>query len=248
MAVIVGLAFFLNLIAGSFLQYLHFRWGLLLSQMLFIAGPALLAVRWFYLDRSAVIPFSTVPSRVLLATVLGTLGLNHLLTLAMLWQESVFPQPRILRALLENFLDYRSGLDLGLILLLAAGVVPVCEEILFRGFLQSGLIRLLESGPKGIIAGAVVFAGFHMDPWRFLATLALGLFLGYLTHRSGSLIPAIAAHALNNLLAITLTDRGTGDPLLPGSVATVGAAILLSIAAIFLLRRRRAVESRTGML
>jgi membrane protease YdiL (CAAX protease family) len=243
MAVIAGLAFFLNLFAGSILQYVHFRWGLLISQMLFIAGPVLLAIRWFYLDRSAVLPFVAVPSRFLLATVLGTLGLNHLLTLAMLWQESIFPQPRILRALLENFLDYQNAFDLALILLLAAGIVPVCEEILFRGFLQSGLIRMLESGPKGIIASAVLFAAFHLDPWRFLATLVLGLFLGFLTHRSGSLVPAVTAHALNNLMAIMLTDRGTGDPLIPGSIATVGLAIVLSIVSTLLLHRKSTVET-----
>ena len=248
MALIAGASFFLNLIPGSVLQYLHFRWGLLASQILFIAGPAVMAVRWFYLDRAAVIPFAVVRSRWLVATLAGAVGLNHLLTVAMIWQERVFPQPRFLRALLENFFDYRDALDLGLLLILAAGIVPVCEEILFRGFLQSGLIRLMESAPKGIVASAFVFAAFHLDPWRFVATLVLGLWLGFLAHRSGSLLPPIIAHAVNNLLAITLTERGSGLPRLePSSVSLIAAGTLVLMA--FLVTRKRATgRGATGVL
>ncbi|MCZ6696294.1 MAG: CPBP family intramembrane metalloprotease [Acidobacteria bacterium] len=248
MALIAGASFFLNLVPGSVLQYLHFRWGLLASQILFIAGPAIMAVRWFYLDRAAVLPFIVVRSRWLVATLAGAVGLNHLLTVAMIWQERFFPQPRILRALLENFLDYRDVLDLSLLLILAAGIVPVCEEILFRGFLQSGLIRLMESAPKGIVAGAFVFAAFHLDPWRFIATLTLGLWLGFLAHRSGSLLPPIAAHAVNNLLAITLTEPGSGLPRMESSIISLVAAGALVLMAFFVARKRAAGREATGML
>ncbi len=248
MALIAGLAFFLNLFAGSVLQYLSFRWGLLASQVLFIAGPALLAVHWFYLDRRAVIPLAPVRTRWLLAALTGAIGLNHVLTAAMMWQESVFPQPRFLRDLLDNFLRYRDGLELGLILVLAAGIVPVCEEILFRGYLQSGLIRLMASAPKGIIASAFIFAAFHLDPWRFVATLILGVWLGFLAHRGGSLILPILAHAANNLLAITLTEPATGLPRVAHSAATLAAAAALVAASFFILRRRRAGKVRTGVI
>ena len=248
MALIVGASFFLNLFAGSVLQYLHFRWGLLASQILFIAGPALMAVRWFYLERASVIPFAPVRARWLIATFAGAIGLNHLLTVAMIWQERIFPQPRMLRSILENFLDYRDALDLGLLLILAAGIVPVCEEVLFRGFLQSGLIRLMESAPKGIIASAFLFAGFHLDPWRFVATLVLGLWLGFLAHRSRSLLPPIIAHAANNLLAITLTEPGSGLPRLESSSITVLAAGALVLIAFLVVRKRAAGGRMSGML
>ncbi len=248
MALFVGASFFLNLFAGSVLQYLHFRWGLLTSQILFIAGPALMAVRWFYLERASVIPFAPVRTRWLVAAIAGAIGLNHLLTVAMIWQERIFPQPRLLRAVLENFLDYRDVLDLGLLLILAAGIVPVCEEILFRGFLQSGLIRLMESAPKGIVASAFLFAGFHLDPWRFVATLVLGLWLGFLAYRTRSLLPPIIAHAANNLLAITLTEPGSGLPRLESSSASLIAAAALVLIAFLVVRKRGAGRMMGGVL
>ncbi len=238
MAVVGGLAFFLNLFPGSILQLLNFRWGLLITQTLFIAAPGLMALRWFYLDPRAVVPLRRPRRGAVAGSVLGIVGLNHLLTLYGAWQDRVFPMPEALRQLWEALLAPRGALDYAVLLLLLGPLPAVCEEILFRGFLQAGFVHAFESPAKGIAVTAVVFAVFHFDPWRFIGVLALGLFLGLLAYRTGSLLPSMLAHALNNVVAIVLANAG--DPAgraLAGSIAGVGAALVLLLLAALLLRR-----------
>ena len=117
----------------------------------------------------------------------------------------MFPTPEAVRAFFETQFVYRGPLDFALLLVAFAIVPAICEEILFRGFVQAGFIRIFESVPAGIALTALVFAVFHLDPWRFGGVLILGLFLGFLAHRSGSLVPPVVAHALNNTLSIVLT-------------------------------------------
>jgi membrane protease YdiL (CAAX protease family) len=237
MALIGGLAFFLNLFPGTLLQILNLRWGLVLTQVLFIAAPVLMASRWFYLDPKAILSWRRPGPRILLATFLGTAGLNHVLTLAGAWQETVLPTPESVRAFFEGLFVYRGPVDFALLLLTFAVVPALCEELLFRGFLQAGLVRLLGSAPKGIAVSSLIFAAFHLDPWRFPGILVLGLFLGLLAHRGG-LVPAILAHALNNVLSISVAvvaETGMDEP--GGSAGTIGAALAVAIAA-WLLRRK----------
>ena len=237
MALIIGLAFFLNLFAGSLLQTLHFRWGLLASQILFIAGPVLFAVRWFYLDRKAILPFRLPTGTATGAAVLGALGLYHILTLLQIWQQELLPKPPVFRPLLDNLLTYRGPLDFALVLILAGGVVPLCEEVFFRGFLQSGLTQVFESAPKGVVTSSLIFAIFHLDPWRFSATLLLGIFLGALVANCGSLLPAILAHAMNNVMAIAVGTLQLGSAELQESVWTLAVSILfVALAGLLLVR------------
>jgi sodium transport system permease protein len=237
MALIAGLALFLNLFPGSLLQHRHLRWGLLLSQVLFIAGPALLASRWFYLDRRAVLPLRRPGGRAIAAAALGTIGLNHVITVYGAWQDRVAPEPRAIRALYESLLAFDSPLDLLIVLLVVAAVPAVCEEILFRGFLQSGLIRVLESAPKGIAMSAMIFAVFHILPWRIPILVVMGLFLGYLAQRSGSLLPSMLAHGLNNALSILLPLVRPAEPqALPGTPLSLAGGAALLLVAIALLR------------
>lgn len=93
---------------------------------------------------------------------------------------------------------------------LAAGAVaaPICEEILFRGFVLRSLAPL---GPHlAVWVSAVLFGLFHMDPVRFVPTLALGVVYGYMTAGTGSVRGSMVAHAVNNGLALTLAFAGGG--------------------------------------
>lgn len=85
-----------------------------------------------------------------------------------------------------------------LTLLLSVFISPVVEEYLFRGALLS---RLRPYGDSfAIAASTVLFALMHNSlPQLFLA-LAVGLVLGWLTVRTGSLRTGILLHMLFNLV------------------------------------------------
>lgn len=253
MALIGGLAFFLHLSAGTILQWLNFRWGLLASQILFIAAPPVLAVRWFYLDRRATLGLYRPHGSAVGAALLGVAGLNWLLTLAGEWQERVFPTPEPLRQFFEDLLVYRGAADFTGLLLVLAVVPGICEEVLFRGFMQTGLVRLMGGAGRGVVLSALLFAAFHLDPWRFAGVFVLGLFLGLLVVRSGSLWPAVAGHALNNLLSIVVAAVGGEDVPSPPRDSVPGGLTGIAVAAAFLglglwiLLRGRAASSDAGV-
>jgi membrane protease YdiL (CAAX protease family) len=241
MALIGGLAFFLHLSAGTILQWLNFRWGLFASQVLFIATPAFLAARLFYLDPRATLRLERPRGAALAGAIVGVAGLNWILTIAAEWQERIFPTPEPLREFFEDLLVYRGRVDFAMLILVLAIVPGICEEILFRGFMQSGLVRALGGARRGVVAGALLFAAFHLDPWRFAGVFVLGLFLGYAVVRSGSIWPAVAGHALNNALSIGVAAFSDADTApragVPGGVAgAVAAVAALGIGSWFLAR------------
>lgn len=88
-------------------------------------------------------------------------------------------------------------------LLVTALLVPVFEELIFRGLILGGLSRHISFGWANALQAAL-FAAIHDDPPRFLFYFALGLFAGWLVRRNRSLGPAIALHVANNTFAISM--------------------------------------------
>ncbi len=250
MLLVAGLAFFLNLFPGSLLQLQNARIGLLVSQVFFIAGPAVLAVRWFYLDPRAVLPWSPIRPRHLAAAFLGALALNHLLTRYGAWQERIMPTPPVVRALFDELLRTRGPSDFMALLIVVAIVPAVSEELLFRGFLQSGLARWLHPPMLCITASAVIFGLFHFDPWRLVGVAGLGFFLAYLRQVTGSLVPSMLAHAVNNMVSIALAVSGHLDhDRAPGStLSLILAAALFGLALSMLPAPRAARQPAERML
>ncbi len=89
--------------------------------------------------------------------------------------------------------------------ILAAGIMaPVAEEVLFRGIIMRSLLRerWMESRPwLAVLISALLFSLFHMNPVQMPGAFAMGLFTGWLCHRTGSLLPGIAVHMTNNMTA-----------------------------------------------
>lgn len=99
------------------------------------------------------------------------------------------------QAVLQELLALE-GIALGAGLLLATLVGPALEEVLFRGLVQPLAVQNLGV-INGILITSIVFGAIHGQV-AFLPVFALSLVLGYLRHRSGSLLPAIIGHCLWN--------------------------------------------------
>ena len=83
---------------------------------------------------------------------------------------------------------------------LALCVMPaIAEELLFRGAFQ-GLMRPCGSA-AAIFAPALLFGVLHLDLAQGLTAFAYGVFLGWLAERSGSILPGMLLHLVNNALA-----------------------------------------------
>lgn len=94
--------------------------------------------------------------------------------------------------------------DLSVLLLFAILMAPVLEELIFRGLVQSTFHKILPPLYSVLLTG-LVFLAMHTN---YLANfkaltqvLVLGLCFGFWRERTQSLIPGMAAHLMNNLLA-----------------------------------------------
>lgn len=113
---------------------------------------------------------------------------------------------------------------------LMIGITPsICEEILFRGFLQPRLTRLMPP-IVGVFIASAAFAAMHLDPIHVLGVLPLGLWLGFLSYKSASLFPAMLGHFVNNTLSVMMVvpeDTGALDaPDLVLGIAIFAAGIV----------------------
>jgi sodium transport system permease protein len=88
-------------------------------------------------------------------------------------------------------------------LLVFALMGAVCEELAFRGFILSGLARRFQPW-TAILLSSLLFALYHMNVFQLVPAFILGVVLGLLTIRSGSVVPAVVLHLLNNSLLITV--------------------------------------------
>lgn len=85
-------------------------------------------------------------------------------------------------------------------------LVPLLEEVIFRGMLHGALSR--HVAPWAAVAlSAAAFSLVHVSPLLMPYTLVLGLWLGWLHRRYESLVPAIVLHCCNNglVLAVALS-------------------------------------------
>lgn len=116
-------------------------------------------------------------------------------------------------------------------------LAPVCEEVAFRGYVQTTLS--LGRSPAGAIVGsAILFAILHVNPLLFPALVVLGALFGWLAWRAGSIWPAVVAHAVNNGITswLVLSGEVPAEPPPPAPAAAalaLGGGALLAIAAAY---------------
>ena len=78
---------------------------------------------------------------------------------------------------------------------------PILEEVLFRGAIQGFLMRKFSNPWVGIVIASAIFGIVHLNPVQVFYAFFLGLVFGWLYYRTGSLMPCIVGHVLNNSLA-----------------------------------------------
>ena len=121
---------------------------------------------------------------------------------------------------------------------------PLVEETLCRGLILNTLKRSMAPG-TAVFLSALAFALIHGNLYQIVFTLPLGLLLGYLAHRFGSVLPSVACHVAFNLAnyLIQIGDylgfEEDSVPYLTCIYALLFFFALLIPLGIFLLRRAR---------
>ena len=98
-------------------------------------------------------------------------------------------------------------------LLIGAAIgAPIAEELLFRGFLF-GVLRQTRLRLAGtMFVTAALWAALHMQYslYGLAAIFCIGLYLGWLREKTGSLIPPVVCHALYNGTIVVALANFTG--------------------------------------
>lgn len=118
---------------------------------------------------------------------------------------------------------------------LAVGLLaPIAEEMVFRGAVLRTLLKCTRFHWVAIAVSALLFAVSHGNPAQMPHAFLVGLLLGWMYYRTGSIIPSVTYHWVNNSIAYALYNV-MPDPNAPlislfgGSERTVILALLFSL-------------------
>ncbi|MGE5701129.1 MAG: lysostaphin resistance A-like protein [Clostridia bacterium] len=127
--------------------------------------------------------------------LLVTTPLSDLLDLSLASEREQQIESEILQAKASDWLN-------GLMSVVMTGIfVPIAEEVLFRGVIQTYLVRRWGAF-LGILVSSIWFASVHIDVALFVPLFTISVAIGYMRHRFDSIWPAILLHSMNNLASV----------------------------------------------
>jgi membrane protease YdiL (CAAX protease family) len=165
--------------------------------------------------------------RVLAVMALGMLALGQALD-SLVWligasNRGTLP---VVRRLLETAV----GPDLFAAVVVFGIIAGMAEELFFRGYMQTRLAAAW-GGTRAVLVTSACFGALHVDTSgvHMLLAFAMGLYLGHVVETSGSVLPAIVCHVINNA-AYTLQTAFGGTIHDRRTNAVVAAACVLLFA------------------
>jgi len=232
----------LLLLASPFLAPLGL-WGIILAQLLFIAGPA------FLYQKQGVQNFSNFAKKIRLkkappSTILGGVFIGVALLIANL----AIISPLSIEVFGKNareeelFQQLISSEPFWLIFLSLALMPAICEEFLVRGTLLPA-IKERSNAITATLLSSILFGAMHFSAMRFLPTTFIGVFLALTFISSKNLVIAMIAHLCNNGTALLLSELGSLGTLNNFILQYPFAAIFTSIVLFLLGFRLIATQS-----
>lgn len=113
--------------------------------------------------------------------------------------NSIVPMPDSVKQIYANMLSNMVWTSLSV-----AVAAPLAEEFLLRGTILRGM--LYHSTPlKAILWSAFYFALIHMNLYQALGAFLMGLFIGWIYYKTGTLWLAVLIHFVNNDSSVLFT-------------------------------------------
>ena len=148
-----------------------------------------------------------------------------------MWLQEVMPElPNLAQEGLEELMGNRLGyIVVGLL-------APLVEEVVFRGAILRALLKWNQNHWLCIAISAALFGLSHFNPAQTPHAFLAGLLLGWMYYRTGSIVPGVVVHWVNNSVAyamynISKAAYGTGDPTMAKMFGEqrVALAVLFSL-------------------
>lgn len=121
-------------------------------------------------------------------------------------------------------------------------VGPVFEELLFRGAIMNALLKRF-SPAWAILLSALLFSVFHLNPAQMPPAFLIGILFAWVYYSTGSLLPCIWMHVLNNAVSLYLIvnypESEYLEDFIVGAPYWIGAAASVVVLALAVLAMRR---------
>lgn len=206
-------------ITAAFLTFPPIEHASLRALAIPLANLPLLALAYIHLLKPAGLDFQSGFGLRLERGQLGRLtGAVLAVVAAGLWGEWVMGRAADALNLTNHWTEWfdpnlvwASGSALTVSLLEYVVFAPIFEEIAFRGLLYAILRRRLSFAPAALLSASVFALAHGYGMIGFLSVLWSGFLWAWMYEKTGSLIPGIIAHAMNNLLvslAVMVLLRG----------------------------------------
>ncbi|MBW9200537.1 type II CAAX endopeptidase family protein [Bacteroides gallinaceum] len=147
--------------------------------------------------------------------------------------------PDNLKAVFEMSMNHPAGI-VSIVFL-----APVVEELLLRGAIQGHLMRIWKNPAWAIVLSSLIFGLMHGNPVQIFFAFLTGVALGWMYCRTGSLLPGMLMHFINNGSSVLLYHlSGGSDETMAESLGTYGAAglalagVALTVLCVWLVKAR----------
>lgn len=220
--VVTGVSMLLTLVGVPSLSFVETTiLGMVLSSVVTIV--LFCKLRWATPSRDYLLSHQWI---VVIWSVMAALGA---IIPSMAMQEYIPELPNFVEQEMGDIMMHRGGYFV--VCLLA----PLTEELLCRGAVLRTLLVWRPEQRWGMIAlSALFFALIHLNPAQMPHAFLIGLLLGWMYERTGSIVPGVAYHWANNTVAYIMF-RLYPDPdiqlidLFGGQQRNVAAAVVFSL-------------------
>ena len=131
-----------------------------------------------------------------------------------------------------------SPLGRSMLLLAVCVLAPIGEELVFRGVLWDALAQRFPPVAVWLLTSGL-FAAYHLDPLHMLSLAPTALLLGWMRYATGSVVPAIAAHFVNNAIGVAWIFVLGVDAETPVTAVIAAASTALAVGLCWALSRLR---------
>jgi sodium transport system permease protein len=202
--ILLGFVFLFIYYIGVHLQAQNIAIGLAVTLWIFVLLPPLIFAHWRKIDFKSAFALHKFPLWTIVGSLLMVLGAIPMVIAFSDWfNHNIFSGWSQYSQQIEQFFSQQHLQFNSAVLFLLLAVSPgICEEFLFRGFVQTAFMQRMRPW-MAIFASSLIFAAFHFSIYRLVPTALLGIMIGWICYRSRSLYPAIFTHiAYNGLILL----------------------------------------------
>lgn len=222
------------------------------TQIGLILTPALLMSIFLTRSLRQSLRLHRVPVVHLFAALMLAVALHPTYTLLGEAISSALPIGPETQVVLESVSGLINSQPLWAVVLILAVLPALCEEITYRGFIFGGLLRN-GGAMRAVILSSLFFGLAHSFLQQSIAASLMGLLLGIVAWRTGSILCTMLVHVTNNAMSVSLSWLAHRQAALPESAewfvsvdssgwhyqpAWITLSILIALAMLTILWRR----------